>query len=93
MLIMSETEQSGISHYVYQDMTTGLLINIHCLSSLVTHELWVNFDHISFTLSRLISGNLGRWVWACTLRVYKVFTKTGRGPWRRGDSALGLPMK
>ena len=25
-----------------------------------------------------------------TLRVYKVFTKTGRGPWLRGDSALGL---
>ena len=22
-------------------------------------------------------------------RVYKVFTKTGRGPWLRGDSALG----
>ena len=25
-----------------------------------------------------------------TLRVFKVFTKTGRGPWLRGDSALGL---
>ena len=24
-----------------------------------------------------------------SLRVYKVFTKTGRGPWLRGDSALG----
>ena len=29
---------------------------------------------------------------ACTLRVYKVFTKTGRGPWLRGDSALGQPV-
>ena len=47
MLIISVTEQSGRFHYVYQDMTTGLLINIHCLSSLVTHESWVNFDQIS----------------------------------------------
>ena len=38
-----------------------------------------------FYLSRLVSRNLGRWVWASTLRVYKVFTKTGRGPWLRGD--------
>ena len=37
-----------------------------------------------FPLFRLVSGNLGRWVWAHTLRVYKVFTKTGRGPWVRG---------
>ena len=28
-----------------------------------------------------------------TLKVYKVFTKkVGRGPWLRGDSALGLPV-
>ena len=27
-----------------------------------------------------------------TLRVYKVFTKTARGPWLRGDSALGPPV-
>ena len=47
MLIISVTEQSGKFHYIYWDMTTGLLINIHCLSSLVTHESWVNFDHIS----------------------------------------------
>ena len=33
-----------------------------------------------------MSENLGRWVWACTLRVYKVFTKAGWGPWLRGDS-------
>ena len=33
-----------------------------------------------------------RWVWACTLRVYKVFRKTGRGPWLRWDSALGPPV-
>ena len=29
---------------------------------------------------------------AHTVRVYKVFTKTGRGPWLRGDSALVLPV-
>ena len=28
-------------------MTTVLLINVHCLSSLVTQESWVNFDPIS----------------------------------------------
>ena len=47
MLIISVTEQNGKFHYVYRDMTTGLLINIQCLSSLATHESWVNFDHIS----------------------------------------------
>ena len=25
-----------------------------------------------------------------TLKVYKIFTKVIRGPWQRGDSALGL---
>ena len=43
--------------------------------------------YLSFPLFRLVSGNLGREVWARTL--YKVFTKTGRGPWLRGDSDLG----
>ena len=43
----------------------------------------------AIVFSRLVSGNLGRWVWALTLRVYKVFTKTGQGPWLRGDSSLG----
>ena len=50
MLIISVTEQSGKSHYVYRDMITGLLINIHCLSSLVARESWVNFDRISLYL-------------------------------------------
>ena len=50
MLIISITEQSGKFYYVYQDMTPGLLINIHCLSSLMTHESWVNFDPISLLL-------------------------------------------
>ena len=27
-----------------------------------------------------------------TLKVYKVFTKVGRGPWLKGDSALGPPL-
>ena len=47
MLIISVTEQTRKFHYVYQDMTTVLLINVHCLSSLVTHEPWANFDRIS----------------------------------------------
>ena len=42
-----------------------------------------------FPLFRLVSGNLGRRVCARTLRVYQVFTKTGRGLWLKGDSALG----
>ena len=48
--------------------------------------------YLSLPLFRLVSGNLGRSVWAHTLRVYKVFTKTGQGPWLRGDSALGPPV-
>ena len=48
MLIISVTEQSRKFHYVYRDMTTVLLINVHCLSSLVTHESWANFDRISY---------------------------------------------
>ena len=52
----------------------------------MTPESWVNFlSFLSFTLSRLVSRNLGRWVWAHTLKVYNVFAKTSRGPWLRGD--------
>ena len=49
LLIISVTEQSGRFFYVYRDMTTGLSINIHCLSTLATHESWVNFDRISLS--------------------------------------------
>ena len=49
---MSVTQQSGQFHSVYWDMTTGLLINIHCLFSPVTHESWVNFDRISLLPSQ-----------------------------------------
>ena len=41
--------------------------------------------YLSFPLFRLVSGNLGRWVWARILRVYKVSRETGQGPWLRGD--------
>ena len=27
-----------------------------------------------------------------TLKIYKVFTKVGQGPWLRGDSASGPPV-
>ena len=39
----------------------------------------------------LIVREFGEVGCAHTLRVYKVFTKTGGGPWLRGASALGLP--
>ena len=42
-----------------------------------------------FPLFRLVSGNLGRWVWAHTLRVYKVFTKTGWGSLAKRRLCLG----
>ena len=45
--------------------------------------------YLSFPLFRLVSGNLGTAVWACTLMVYKVFTKTSQVPWLRGD-CIGL---
>ena len=45
----------------------------------------LEWNAIAFSLFRLVSGNLGRWVWAGTLRVYKVFIKTGQGPWLTGD--------
>ena len=48
MLVISVAEQRGKFHYVYRDMTKRLLINIHCLFSLVTQESWVNFDRIYF---------------------------------------------
>ena len=47
MLIISVTEQSDQFHYVYRDVTTGLLINVHCLPSLVTDK-WVNFDPLIY---------------------------------------------
>ena len=53
MLIISAAEQSGKFHYVYRDMTIGLLINVHCLSSLVIHDSWVNFDCVSLVLTSL----------------------------------------
>ena len=36
--------------------------------------------------------DLSRYAYQGSPRVYKVFTKTARGPWLRGDSALGLPV-
>ena len=45
--------------------------------------------YLSLPLFRLVSGNLGRWVWALTLRVYKVFTKTGWGSLANRRLCLG----
>ena len=43
---------------------------------------------LSFPLLRLVSGDLGRWVWANTLRVYKVF-KNGSGSLAKRRLCLG----
>ena len=56
----------------------------------MNHGLTLIVSFSSFVQTSL--GNLGRWVWALTLRVYKVFTKTVWGPWLRGDSASGPPV-
>ena len=54
---------------------------------LKAYESRVNFDCIFlFPLFRLVSGNLGRWVCALTLRVYKVFPKTGWGLWLQEET-------
>ena len=42
-----------------------------------------------FSFVQTVSGNLGRCVWA---NLIGVFIKTGRGPWLRGDAALGPPV-
>ena len=90
MLIISVTEQSHKSPNAYWGMTAGQLINVHCLWRLMTHASWVNFDCISLLpCPRLVSRNLGRWVWAHTLRVYKVSTKTGRGSLAKRRLCLG----
>ena len=36
---------------------------------------------VSLAFSRVRLRNLGMWVWAHTLKVYKIFTKVGQGPW------------
>ena len=38
----------------------------------ITGWLWL---YLSFPLFRLVSGNIGSWVWVCTLSLYKLFTK------------------
>ena len=56
------------------------------INRLKAYESRINFDCIfPFPLFRLVSRNLGRWVCARTLRVYKVFTKTGQSPRLKGD--------
>ena len=55
----------------------------------MNHGLTLIVSFFSFVQTSF--REFGEVVWACTLRVYKVFTKTGRDLWLRGDSALGLP--
>ena len=49
----------------------------------------VTWLYLSLTLSRLGLRNLGMGAWGHTLKVYKVFTKIGRGPWLRRKLCLG----
>ena len=44
---------------------------------------------LPLTFSRLGLRNLRMSAWACTLKVYKVFTKVGRGPWLKRKLCLG----
>ena len=45
-----------------------------------------------FSFAQTSFRELGEVGWPVALRVYKVFRKTGQGPWLRGDSALGPPV-
>ena len=61
----------------------------HTNHAFKANKLRVNFDCI-FPLFRLVLENLGRWVWARTLRVYKVSQKLVRVLAKR-RLCLGLP--
>ena len=50
--------------------------------------IWLSF----FSFVQTSVKEFGEVSWARTLKAYKVFTKTGLGPWLRGDSALGPPV-
>ena len=49
----------------------------------------ITWLYLSLTFSRLGLRNLGMWAWARTLKVYKVFTKVGWGPWLNRKLCLG----
>ena len=54
--------------------------------------LWImaiTWLYLPLTFSRLGLRKLGMGAWACTLKVYKVFTKVGRGPWLKRKLFLG----
>ena len=54
--------------------------------------LWimaVTWLYLPLTFPRLGLRNLGAGAWAHTLKVYKVFTKVGRGPWLKRKLCLG----
>ena len=92
-LITPVTGQGHTFCCAFRRVTLGLLINDQLFNYLSSwQKLWVYCDCISPSLFGQVSRNLGRWVCASTLRVYKVFTETGWGPQLRGDSALGPPV-
>ena len=49
----------------------------------------VTWLYLPLTFSRLGLRNFGVGSWAHTLKVYKVFTKVGQGPWLKRKRCLG----
>ena len=49
----------------------------------------VTWLYLPWTFSRLGLRNLGMWAWACSLKVYKVFTKVSQCPWLKRKLCLG----
>ena len=56
------------------------------------HESWLNSDAVHFYLVQTSFKEAGEAGLGSYTRVPKEFTETGRDPWLRGDSALGLPV-
>ena len=57
----------------------------------MNHELTLIVSFFSFVQTSF--REFGEVCLGKPYRVYKVFTKTGRGPWIRGDAALGPPVQ
>ena len=56
----------------------------------MNHRLTLTVSFFSFVQTSFREfGEVGL---SNTLKLYKVFTKVGQGPWLRGDSALGPPV-
>ena len=78
---------------MYKQLT--LLIMKHgCNLLIMNHGWWWGkwesaWLYLPLTFSRLGLRNFGVGAWAHTLKVYKVFTKVGQGPWLKRTRCLG----